>query len=99
LEAVGRGEFFISGFSNRDLRQILFPKSSTAAAAERKRLAAQVTRLLSILRGHGLIVKERHANRYKLTEHGRTQFSVLLAARQAKTQQLLQAAQDVRKHA
>jgi hypothetical protein len=92
LEAVSRGEFFISGFSNRDLRQLLFPKSPTAAAAERKRLAAQVTRLLSILRGHGLIVKERHANRYKLTDHGRTQLSVLLAARQAKTQQLLQAA-------
>jgi len=91
LEAVSRGEFFISGFSNRDLREILFP-TPPRAAPEKKRLAAKVTRLLGMLRGHGLIVKERNANRYKLTEHGRTQLSVLLAARKAKTQQLLHAA-------
>jgi hypothetical protein len=92
LEAVSRGEFLISGFSNRDLRAILFPKATSADKAEQKRLSAKVTRLLRILRGHALIAKERKANRYKLTENGRTQLSVLLAARQAKTQQLLQAA-------
>jgi hypothetical protein len=92
LEAVNRGEFLISGFSNRDLRAILFPNASSAEQAEQKRLSAKVTRLLRILRGHGLIAKECKANRYKLTENGRTQLSALLAARQAKTQQLLQAA-------
>jgi hypothetical protein len=92
LEAVSRGEFLISGFSNRDLRGILFADASPEDKAEQKRRSAKVTRLLRILRGHGLIVKEQHANRYKLTEHGRAQLSVLLAARQAKTQQFLNAA-------
>ena len=92
LEAVNRGDFLISGFSNRDLRAILFPKASSAEPAEQKRLSGKVTRLLRILRGHGLIVKELHANRYKLTEKGRKQLSALNAARQAKTQKLLQAA-------
>lgn len=91
LEAVGRGEFLLSGFSNKDLRALLFPQAS-ADAGEQKRLSAKVTRLVRMLRAHGVIVKERHANRYKLTEAGRSQLSVLLAARQAKTQQLLQAA-------
>jgi hypothetical protein len=92
LEAVSRGEFLISGFCNRDVREILFPKSATANAADQKRFAAKVTRLLRLLRGHGLITKEPKANRYKLNDKGRTQLSALLAARQAKTEQLLQAA-------
>jgi hypothetical protein len=91
LEAVSHGAYLMSGFSNRELRAILYPTAS-ANAEEQKRLSAKVTRLLRLLRGHGVIVKERNANRYKLTEAGRSQLSVLLAARQAKTQQLLQAA-------
>jgi hypothetical protein len=92
LKAVNRGEFLISGFANRDLRDILFPQAASADKADQKRLSAKVSRLLRILRGHGLIVKERKANRYKLTENGRTKLSVLQAARMAKTQKLLQAA-------
>ena len=87
----GHSNALISGFGNKDLREILYPQASTDAA-DQKRLSAKVTRLLRLLRGHGVIVKERNANRYKLTEAGRSQLSVLLAARQAKTQQLLQAA-------
>jgi hypothetical protein len=92
LEAVSRGEFLISGFTNRDLRQILFPKSSAAGPTERKRLSAKVSRLLRMLRAHGLITKEQKANRYKVSERGRTILAVLLAARQARTKQLLEAA-------
>jgi hypothetical protein len=92
LEAVSRGEFMISGFSNRDLRNLLFAHEPTGDAADQKRRSAKVTRLIRLLRGHGLITKELHANRYKLSNQGRSQLSVLLAARQAKTQQLLQAA-------
>jgi hypothetical protein len=92
LAAVSRGEFLISGFSNRDLRAILYPEAATADAAEQKRLSGKVTRLLRMLRGHGVIAKEQKANRYKLTDAGRTQTSAALAARKADTQTLLQAA-------
>lgn len=92
LEAVSRGSFMISGFCNREIREILFPQSATADAAERTRLSAKVTRLLRILRGHGLIAKVSKTHRYQVTPKGRRSMSALLAARQANTKQLLQAA-------
>jgi len=92
LEAVSRGTFLISGFCNRDIREILFPQSVAAEQKERRRLAAKVSRLLRILRGHGLIAKVSKTHRYQLTEKGRASLSAVLAARQANTKQLLQAA-------
>jgi hypothetical protein len=92
LEAVSRGVFLISGFRNQDIRQILFPQASAAEEKEMKRLSAKVSRLLRILRGHGLIAKVSKTHRYQVTPKGRTSLSALLAARQANTKQLLQAA-------
>jgi hypothetical protein len=93
LEAVSRGEFMIQGFRNHDLRVLLFGADvEDAEAAERKRRSAQVTRLLRLLRGHGLIVKLPNTHRYQVTEQGRTSIGALLAARQADTKKLLQAA-------
>jgi hypothetical protein len=92
LEAVSRGEFVISGFRNRDIREILCGADGAETAAERKRQAARVTRLLRLLRGHGLIGKIAKTHRYQLTDKGRNSLSALLAARQANTKQLLQAA-------
>lgn len=90
LEAVSRGEFMISGFRNRDLREILMP--AVEDVKEQKRQAAKVTRLLGLLRAHGLIAKVSKTNRYQLTDKGRASTSVLLAARQANTKSLLKAA-------
>lgn len=90
LTAVSRGEFAISGFRNRDLRDILF--GDAADPAEAKRQSGKVTRLLRLLRGHGLILKISKTHRYQLTDKGRRSLSALLAARNASTQQLLQAA-------
>jgi hypothetical protein len=91
LEAVSRGEYLISGFRNRDLRAQLYG-AATGGAAETKRQAAKVTRLLRLLRGHGLIHKIAKTHRYHLTDKGRNSVSALLAARHANTKQLLQAA-------
>jgi hypothetical protein len=55
-----RGEFFISGFTNKSLRQHLSGKSS-----------GQVSRLLKRLRVHGLIKKVARRYKYYLTEFGR----------------------------
>ena len=55
-----RGEFFISGFTNKDLRQLLTHKNS-----------GQITRLLKRLRVHGLIKKVGRCYKYYLTEFGR----------------------------
>jgi hypothetical protein len=90
LEAVGRGDFMLHGFRNRDLREILF--GPAANSPERAKQAAKVTRLLSILRAHGLIAKVPKTHRFQMTEKGRTSISALTAARQANTKKLLQAA-------
>jgi hypothetical protein len=55
-----RGEFFISGFTNKRLRQHLPHKNS-----------GQVSRLLKRLRVHGLIKKIARRYKYYLTEFGR----------------------------
>ena len=55
LEAVSRGEWLVAGFRNRDIRRSLYgdaPDEST-----RNRMASRVTRLLGLLRAHGLIKK------------------------------------------
>jgi hypothetical protein len=51
-----------------------------------------VTRLLRLLRGHGLIAKVAKTHRHQVTEAGRNSLTALLAAGKANTKQLLQAA-------
>jgi hypothetical protein len=89
LEAVSRGEFLIHGFRNRDLQAVLYGPSEEVRQRSR---AAKITRLLGILRAHGLIAKVSKTHRYQLTEKGRISISALLAARHANTKKLLEAA-------
>ena len=89
LEAVSRGEYLIAGFRNRDIRTILFGAS---APDDSKRQSGKVTRLLQLLRAHGVIAKIAKTHRYQLTEKGRSKLSALHAARNASTEQLMQAA-------
>jgi hypothetical protein len=89
LEAVSRGEYLIAGFRNRDIRTILFGES---VPEDLKRQSGKVTRLLRLLRAHGVIAKIAKTHRYQLTEKGRSSLSALHAARKATTEQLMQAA-------
>jgi len=66
-----RGEFFISGFSNKDLRLHLLNKNS-----------GQITRLLKRLRVHGLIKKVGRHYKYYLTEFGRQVIAMALKLRE-----------------
>jgi hypothetical protein len=90
LEAVSRGEWLIAGFRNRDIRAVLYgdaPDEST-----RRRLASRVTRLLGLLRAHGLIKKVPRTHRYLLTTEGTCVIPALLAANNATLHQLTNAA-------
>jgi hypothetical protein len=89
LEGIARGEFAISGFRNRDIRRQLYPAASTAPPAEQRRLAAKVTRLLRMLRAHGLIQKVQKTTRYRLSDHGQTLTAAIFATRNANITQLL----------
>ncbi len=79
LQAVNRGEFVVSGFRNDDIRRLLFPNVSDDPA-DRRRLSAKVTRLLRLLRGHGLIKRIPHTFRYLVTAKGREILSAILTA-------------------
>lgn len=79
LQAVSRGEFVVSGFRNDDIRRLLFPKASDDPA-DRRRISARVTRLLRILRGHGLIKRVPNTFRYMVTARGREILSAILTA-------------------
>ena len=92
LEAINRAEFVMNGFRNRDLRALLFPEPATATPKEAKSQAAKVTRLLRLLRAHGIIAKVPKTHRYQVSTEGRRKIGALLAAREAGTEQLLKAA-------
>jgi hypothetical protein len=89
LRAISRGELATNGFRNRDLRAILFP---SLPSHQLKPKAAKITRLLRLLRAHGLIRKVQKTHRYLLTPKGAQLATALNATRQATTRQLLNAA-------
>ena len=67
-----QGEFFISGFTNKQLRSQYIPGLS----------ASQVTRLLKRLRVHGVIKKVGRRYKYYLTDFGREVASMALKLRE-----------------
>lgn len=88
LQTLTRGEFATAGLRNRDLRGLLYPCTSTAAAHTR-RLSARVSRQLRLLRAHGVIKKVPRTHRYHLTRRGHLLTAALFAARNASIQQLV----------
>jgi hypothetical protein len=88
LAAVSRGEFALNGFRNRDLRPLLFGVAAVTKE-EQRRQSAKITRLLRMLRAHGLVTKVPKTHRYQLTDRGRTTITALRLAQQANTQQLV----------
>jgi hypothetical protein len=78
LRVIASGEFLINGFRNRDLRLALCPPA--ANKLEERRQAARITRQLTLLRAHGLIVKIAHTHRYQLSAQGRRIATALRAA-------------------
>jgi hypothetical protein len=86
LQALQRGEWTVSGLRNKDLRRALYPRP--ASAGEERRRAARVSRLLALLRAHGIVRKAGPSHRYYVSAGGRVQITALLAAQQATPEQL-----------
>lgn len=90
LRALGRGEFLLHGFRNRDVRAALY--GPTDDAARRRQQSAAVTRLLAIVRAHGLVVRVPTTHRYHLSARGKRVVTALLAAHAADVNRLADAA-------
>lgn len=87
LSEVGRGEFALNGFRNRDLQQGLFGKKAETKEESKKR-SGQVTRLLRLLKAHHLIRKVPKTQRYHLTKKGRLALTALSIAKQSSIKKL-----------
>jgi hypothetical protein len=83
LEAVGRGEFVLNGFRNRDVRALLYESAAKDESAAKQRSAA-VTRRLRVLRAHGVIQKVPKTHRYQVTSWGRELIAATTATRASK---------------
>lgn len=90
FEAISRGEFVPTGFRNRDLRRLLYSRPQTKA--DDRRRSGRLSRLLRLLRAHGVIRKIAKTHRYQLTERGRVLTAALRATRDASVQELLREA-------
>ena len=91
LHAVNDGAFCLNGFRNRDLVQKLYPKGFSDAA-ERRKVSAQVTRLLRLLRAHGIIKRVSTTYRYQVTHTGRQILTAILQYQALTLQQVSKAA-------
>jgi hypothetical protein len=69
FRAVLRGHHRLHGFRNRDVADQLFGAAPRDVVARRRR-TARVSRLLQLLRGHGLIAKVPRSHRYRVTAKG-----------------------------
>jgi hypothetical protein len=87
LEAISRAEYLVKGFRNADIRCTLFGADS-ADPTERRRTSARVSRLLRILRIHGLVKKIPHTQRYLITAYAQQCLPAILAAREASLKKL-----------
>jgi hypothetical protein len=91
FQAVNRGEFAVNGFRNRDLQGLLWDTPATSPEEKRRR-SAKASRLLRLLRAHGLINKINATHRYTLSAKGRDIVTAILATQRITLQQLHKAA-------
>lgn len=87
FQTVSRGEFAVNGFRNRDLVGLLY-ESSADSPQEKRRRSAHVSRLLRMLRAHGLVKKVHASHRYLLTSKGADIIHAILVTQHATLQQI-----------
>jgi hypothetical protein len=87
LEIIIDPKFAVAGLRNRDVVQALYHQA-TADAKEKRRRSGQVTRLLRLLRAHGLLRKIPKSHRYQLTAEAQKRITAVLSARNANTASL-----------
>jgi hypothetical protein len=87
LQIVCDPKWTLSGLRNRDLVAKLYPEPATDAR-EHHRRTARVTRLIRLLRGHGVLEKIPHTHRYQIHQKKRVNVQAILLARDASPDKL-----------
>lgn len=81
LAIVANGDFLLHGFRNRDIAARLFT-TPAKDDAERKRRSSRVSRLLRLLRAHGIVEKVARTHRYLVTKNGASILAAILGTRE-----------------
>ncbi len=88
MTVISDPKWMINDLRNRELVAALYD-TPTDDAKERRRRSAHVTRLLRLLRAHGLLEKIPGTHRYQVSAEARTKMQALLACRNANPDQLI----------
>ena len=86
LRTLNRADFSLHGLRHRDLREALAPV--WPADLTEKQISGRISRLLRLLRAHGLLAKISRTQRYRITPKAHQIATAVLAAAQASTPQL-----------
>lgn len=73
FETISDGKYLIRGFTNKDIRAVLYPQNPGD-----KKTRGKMSRILSKLRAHGLIRKIPHSRKYLVTDKGRRVMGALI---------------------
>ena len=76
---------------NKDVRRLLYPESDKNPAA-RRQASGRVSRLLRLLRAHGLIAKISKTHGYRITRKGHSTMAMALNLRETNALELKPAA-------
>ena len=87
IRALCDGKWSISGIRNKDLQSIL-KNTNGFKGKSKKQLSGKCSRLIRMLRAHGILKKSPHTNRYTLTEKGCSFVNSIRAAMSANTRDL-----------
>jgi hypothetical protein len=87
LAAISDPKWMVQGLRNRDLVAALYSEPAQDDKEKRRR-SSRITRLLRILRAHGLLEKIPGTHRYQIAPEARTKIQTLLAIHNANADQL-----------
>lgn len=87
FQLLADGRLALEGLRNGDIRKALYPRR-TKSPAERRRRSGRATRLLRLLRAHGLVRKVPRTHRYLVTPKGNRVSAAVIAAQAATLEQL-----------
>jgi hypothetical protein len=91
FRAICSGEFLLHDFRNKDLRRRLYPQADKDPVI-RRQASSRMSRLLRLLRAHGLIAKVSKTHCYRITEKGHNTMAMALKLRQTNVLELKLAA-------
>ena len=87
LTILSDPKWLVNGIRNRDLVSALYA-TATDDPKEQRRRSARATRLIRLLRAHGLLHKVKNRHLYQVTTSARTSILALLAACDANPEEL-----------